>query len=75
MISVETFTSADQAANALGSGAIYHGGGTIIMRTLNYGEQDFSRIVRSSDGALKRIAAIGDRVDLGARLTINKNKA
>lgn len=72
MISVETFTSADQAANALGSGAIYHGGGTIIMRTLNYGEQDFSRIVRSSDGALKRIAAMGDRVEIGAGVTMSE---
>ncbi|MEN0040885.1 MAG: FAD binding domain-containing protein [Pseudomonadota bacterium] len=72
MISVETFTNADQAAGALGPDAIYHGGGTIVMRTLNYGEQNFSRIVRSTDSALKRIAIAGDRIEIGAGVTMSE---
>ena len=46
MITVETFASADQVQGALSSDATYLGGGTLVMRALNYGQQDFERIVR-----------------------------
>ncbi len=71
MITVEHFPSADQAAGALGSGSIYLGGGTLVMRALNYGEQSFSRIVRSSDPDLTRISATGDRIEIGAGVTMS----
>jgi len=70
MITVENFTSVDQAAGALGSGATYLGGGTLVMRALNYGEQSFNRIVRSSDPELIRISVAGDRVEIGAGVTM-----
>lgn len=71
MISVETFSSNGDAGRALGADSIYLGGGTLVMRALNYGEQSFSRIIRSSDPALKRIETQGDKLQLGAGLTMS----
>lgn len=71
MISVETFASNDQAANALGSDSAYLGGGTLVMRSLNYGGQNFSRIVCSTDPALKQITTSGDRIVIGAGVTMS----
>lgn len=70
MIAVETFPSIDQASSALTGDAIYLGGGTLVMRALNYGEQNFTRIVRSTDPTLKQIAASGDRITIGAGVTM-----
>lgn len=71
MISVENFSSNGEASRALGADSIYFGGGTLVMRALNYGEQSFTRIVRSSDPALKRVETHGDKVVLGAGLTMS----
>ncbi|MEM7299750.1 MAG: FAD binding domain-containing protein [Pseudomonadota bacterium] len=71
MIIVDNFDTAGQAASALGSDAIYLGGGTLVMRTLNYGEQSFSRIVRSTDPELIRISSSFDRVEIGAGVTMS----
>ena len=49
MIAVETFSSVDLASGAMGADTAYLGGGTLVMRALNYGEQNFTRIVRSTD--------------------------
>lgn len=71
MISVENFSSSRDAGRALDGDSIYLGGGTLVMRALNYGEQSFSRIIRSSDPALKRIETLGDKIQLGAGLTMS----
>lgn len=70
MISVENFSSNGEASRALGSGSIYLAGGTLVMRALNYGAQNFTRIVRSSDPSMKRIETQGDKVVIGAGLTM-----
>lgn len=70
MISVENFSSNGEANRALGAGSIYFGGGTLVMRALNYGEQNFTRIVRSTDPALKQIETQGDKIIIGAGLTM-----
>jgi len=72
MISVETFANADQAAGALGGGAIYLGGGTLVMHGLNYSGMEYSRIVRSDDPSLKQITAHADRVEIGAGATMSQ---
>ncbi len=71
MITVETFTTTEQAASTLNNGTIYLGGGTLVMRALNYGEQSFSRIVRSSDPELTRISTAGDHIEIGAGVTMS----
>ncbi len=72
MIGFETYPNVDQAAAALRDDGVYFGGGTLIMRALNYGEQDFSRIVRTTDPALKQVEAAGDRVRIGADVTMRE---
>lgn len=70
MIEVETFSSAEQASGALNSDTRYLGGGTLMMRALNYGEQDFTKLVRSNDPALRQVTASGDRIEIGAGMTM-----
>lgn len=72
MISVETFATATEASNALGGQSIYLGGGTLVMRGLNYGAQDFNKIVRSTDPALKQITVSGDQISIGAGVTMDE---
>ncbi|WP_298968276.1 FAD binding domain-containing protein [uncultured Roseobacter sp.] len=48
MVAVETYQTVAEAAAGLGEGARYLGGGTIVMRQVNYGDQGFHRIVRAA---------------------------
>ena len=65
MVAVDTYPTMAEAAGALTDGTRYLGGGTIVMRAVNYGDQSFHRIVRatqvergvSSDMAGMRIGA------------------
>lgn len=66
---VETHDGIEAAARAAGSDGHLMGGGTLIMRAVNYGE--FSgRILRCTDPALARIEARGERAILGAGVTM-----
>ncbi|MGI9401341.1 MAG: FAD binding domain-containing protein [Rhizobiaceae bacterium] len=70
MIEVQTFDTAELAASALNPESRYIGGGTIVMRALNYGEQDFTKIIRSTDPALREVNGSGDRIEIGAGVTM-----
>lgn len=69
-LSVETFETLAEAARAVGGDGRYLGGGTIVMRAVNYGDQSFHRIIRARDAGLRRIEARGDRVEIGAGCTM-----
>lgn len=71
-ISVKTFTSSAEAATALSGdrAARFMGGGTLIMRAVNEGDQSFNTILLASDPALKQIQPQGDRVIIGACVTM-----
>ncbi|EFL87827.1 xanthine dehydrogenase family protein subunit M [Ahrensia sp. R2A130] len=71
MIAVETYASADQAATALHGDAVFLGGGTLIMRAVNYGDLKTERIVRSTDPAMKSISTSGERISIGAAATMS----
>ncbi len=47
MLSVETFSTMQEAASAVGDRAQFLGGGTILMRAVTYGDQSFEKIVRA----------------------------
>lgn len=47
MLSVETYQTMTEAAGAMTDRARYLGGGTLVMRAVNYGDQTFDRIIRS----------------------------
>ena len=69
MIAVETYPTLAEAARAMGQGAAFLGGGTVLMRDVNAGEAP-ARIVRTTDPALNEIRASGDTVRLGAGVTM-----
>lgn len=71
MITVETFDSVAAANSALDHRSRYFGGGTLVMRDINYGDQSFDRIVRSNDPALQRIDVYQNSVVIGAGVTMS----
>ncbi|WP_270936834.1 FAD binding domain-containing protein [Falsiroseomonas oryzae] len=68
-VTVESHATLGEAARALGSGATYLGGGTIVMRDLNAGLVQ-GRVVRSTDPALTQIRPMGDGIEIGAGVTM-----
>ncbi|MEM1383215.1 MAG: FAD binding domain-containing protein [Pseudomonadota bacterium] len=71
-VTVETYATAEEAGRALRTGgdARYLGGGTIVMRAINYGDQSFRRVVRATDPALRQVRAQGARVEIGSGVTM-----
>jgi len=73
-VSVKTFDTATEAAQALAGDrtARFMGGGTWIMRAVNEGEQSFSTVLLTRDQTLKQIQVQGDRVVIGAGVTMKQ---
>lgn len=73
-INVRTFASSVEAATALSGdrAARFMGGGTLIMRAVNEGDQSFNTILLANDPALIQIQPQGDRLIIGARVTMAK---
>ncbi len=70
MLRVDTFETLSEAAAAMDASARYLGGGTLVMRAVNYGDQTFDRIVRTRDLTLSSIRQEGSRVVIGAGTTM-----
>lgn len=73
-ISVKTFTSAGEAAQAVGRDdrTFFLGGGTLVMRAMNEGSQAISTLVRTTDQSLQNIDIRGDDVSLGGGVTMGQ---
>jgi CO/xanthine dehydrogenase FAD-binding subunit len=71
-VTVRTFASIGEAASALGTerDARFFGGGTLLMRVLNEGNPPFATMVRTTDPRLKEIRTAGQRIALGAGVTM-----
>lgn len=71
-VTVRNFPSLGEAASALGSerGARFFGGGTLLMRALNEGNPPFQTLVRTIDPRLKEIRTAGQRIAIGAGVTM-----
>jgi CO/xanthine dehydrogenase FAD-binding subunit len=69
---VETYDRLDEAARALAASrsARFLGGGTLVMRAANAGDQSFDTIVRTRDAAMRAIRSEGETVALGAGATM-----
>jgi len=69
---VESYDRIDEAARALNanSAARLFGGGTLLMRAVNYGSQSFNLMIRVTDPAFKEIRLEGDRITLGAGVSM-----
>lgn len=71
-IEVHTTDSVSQANAALSETALYFGGGTLLMRQVNYGDQSFSRLIVSDDPLLTQIHIQNDQVTIGAGVTMSQ---
>ena len=71
MLSVDTFDTLAEAASAMSDRSQFLGGGTLVMRGVNYGDQSFDRIIRTRDTSLREISAMGERVRIGAAVTMS----
>lgn len=69
---VKSYSGLEEAASALSAdnSARYLGGGTLLMRAVNSGDQSFTTVVRANDPAAKIISAQGDRITIGAGVTM-----
>lgn len=74
MPEVTTFEDLSQAARALssGRGTRFLAGGTLVMRALNEGDQEITSIVRTTDPAFRQIRGQGERVVIGAGVTMSQ---
>ncbi len=71
-VKVETYDRAEEAARALASNrsALFLGGGTLVMRAVNAGNQTFDTIIRLRDPAMRAIRSEGDGIVIGAGVTM-----
>jgi xanthine dehydrogenase small subunit len=71
-VTVRTFASLGEAASTLGSEreARFFGGGTLLMRAVNEGNPLFRTLVRTTDLRLKEIRTAGQRIAIGAGVTM-----
>lgn len=74
MVDVQTFDDLAGAAAALATnrGASFFGGGTLLMRALNEGDRSITAIIRTTDPALRQIQSQGDRITIGAGVTMSQ---
>jgi CO/xanthine dehydrogenase FAD-binding subunit len=71
-VQVRTVATLDEGARALAGSraARVFGGGTLVMRAINEGTQLFDTVIRVTDPALRQIRPEGDRVTVGAGVTM-----
>ncbi len=71
-VTIMSFTNTDEAARALSAhrGARMLGGGTVLMRDVNAGDQSISIVIRVTDPALRQIRNEGSRIVIGAMATM-----
>ncbi len=71
-IDVRRVETVNEANAALGGSARFFGGGTLLMRQVNYGDQSFNQLIVSDDPVLKTIQRQGDQVTIGAGVTMSE---
>lgn len=69
MTTLETYSTMDEAARAMGPDTTFLAGGTVVMRAVNEGTAG-ERLIRVNDPALTEISNSGDRLRLGAGVTM-----
>ncbi|MDP5218888.1 FAD binding domain-containing protein [Ruegeria sp. 2205SS24-7] len=71
-ITVETYATLAEATSAMRDKTQFLGGGTMVVRGINYGAQDYNRVVRSTDAALRGIRNEGNQISIGAGVTMSQ---
>lgn len=71
MLTVQTFDTYAHAASALTDRARFLGGGTLLMRQVNYGDQSFDQILTVNDPNRASVHTEGTRLRIGAAVTMS----
>ena len=71
-IDFNKFSSVTDASSSLSADTRYFAGGTLLMRVINYSEQDFTSLVSSDDPSLKSVSVEGENVRIGAGVTMRE---
>jgi CO/xanthine dehydrogenase FAD-binding subunit len=71
-ISVETYPTLGEAAAAMREGSQFLGGGTMVVRGLNFATPDYNRVIRSTDPAMREIRSEGSGLRIGAGVTMTQ---
>lgn len=71
-VRVETYDRLEDAARALSASrsARFLGGGTLVMRAVNEADQSFDTVIRVRDATLREVRTDGDRLVIGAGVTM-----
>lgn len=71
-VTVQTVSRPEEAAQILSSNrnARFFGGGTILMRAVNEGDQSFDVLVRLTDPQMRQVRDEGGRIVVGAGVTM-----
>lgn len=69
-LTVESYDRIEDAARAMGEGAEFIAGGTLVMKAANYAAPGLRRIIRLKGGAPARIETQGERLIIGAGLSM-----
>lgn len=70
MLSVETVPTLADAQTRVSRDTRFFGGGTLLMRDINYGALGFTRIIRTTDPGMREIRQAGGAVRIGAGVTM-----
>lgn len=71
-IEVHTVDTISEASSAMTESARYFGGGTLLMRQINYADPSFNRVIVSNDPLLKQVLVHSDQVTIGAGVTMSE---
>ncbi|MCY4462999.1 MAG: FAD binding domain-containing protein [Albidovulum sp.] len=71
MVEVLEFETLAQAAASLRDRTVYLGGGTLVMRAVNYADPGIARLAVTSDPSIKAIRSEGGRVSIGSGATMS----
>ena len=70
MLSVETVLTVAEAQGKLTGDSRFFGGGTLVMRDINYGAIGFTRLIRTTDPVMRNIQSSGGAIRIGAGATM-----
>lgn len=71
-IEVHTVDSISEASGAMTESTRYFGGGTLLMRQINYADPGFDRVIVNNDPLLKQILVQSDQITIGAGVTMSE---
>lgn len=69
-VTVQTCSTLAEAAAGMGEGAVFLGGGTMVVRGLNFAAPQYRRVIRCTDPALTEIRPAANGLRIGAGVTL-----